>query len=453
MATSSLAAVGSGLDIPTIVSQLVAAERKPTADRINTQGTAATAKLSALGNIKSSLSSLQSSLEALTKGANVLSYKATVPDGSGFGATVVTDSSTGKSSAMPGTYNVEVVSLAQAQKLSSGAFAAGAVVGDGTLTIAWGEQSLDVTINADSKLSDIAAAINKAANGKGVNATIITANDGQHLVLNAVNAGTGGALTISASGGSGGLNALTWDGNSGGLSQTVAATNARVRVDGFERESSSNNISDLIPGVTLNLTKAEEGTVKALTVAQDNSALKINLQAFVSAYNATTNLLKSSSAYDATNNKASTLTGDSMVRGLQQQLRNQVGGNVVELKSLGVTISKDGTLAFNGSTFDKTMGENPAAAAALLGTDGKLSTSLSGLLKSNLDSTGTLTQRTDALNKQIKKLEKDLDGLDARMEMVSARYTRQFTAMDSLVAQMQSTSNYLAQQLSALNGS
>ena len=451
MATSSLAAVGSGLDIPTIVSQLVAAERKPTADRINTQGTAATAKLSALGNIKSSLSSLQSSLEALTKGANVLSYKATVPDGSGFGATVVTDPSTGKSSAMPGTYNVEVVSLAQAQKLSSGAFAAGAVAGDGTLTIAWGEQSLDVTINADSKLSDIAAAINKAANGKGVNATIITANDGQHLVLNAVNAGTGGALTISASGGSGGLNALTWDGNSGGLSQTVAATNARVRVDGFERESSSNSISDLIPGVTLNLTKAEEGTVKTLTVAQDNSALKINLQAFVSAYNATTGLLKSSSAYDTANNKASTLTGDSMVRGLQQQLRNQVGGNVVELKSLGVTINKDGTLAFNASAFDKTMGENPDAAAALLGKDGKLSTSLSGLLKSNLDSTGTLTQRTDALNKQIKKLEKDLDSLDARMEAVSARYTKQFTSMDSLVAQMQSTSNYLSQQLSALS--
>ena len=97
------------------------------------------------------------------------------------------------------------------------------------------------------------------------------------------------------------------------------------------------------------------------------------------------------------------------------------------------------------------MGENPDAAAALLGKDGKLSTSLSSLLKNNLDSgTGTLVMRTDALNKQIKKLEKDLDSLDARMEKVSARYTAQFTSMDTLVAQMQSTSNYLAQQLSAL---
>lgn len=451
MATSSLSTIGSGLDIPTIVSNLVANERKPAADRINNQGTTATAKLSALGSIKSSLGSLQSALETLTKSASTPAYKTTVPEGSGFGATVVTDPSTGKTLAAAGTYNVEVLSLAQPQKLSSGAFAADAAVGDGTLKIAWDDKSLDVAIKPGSTLSDIAAAINKAAGGKGVNATVITANDGQHLVLNAVDAGTKGALTVSASGGNGGLSALTWDGTAGGLSQTVAATNARVRVDGFERESSSNSVSDLIPGITLNLTKAEEGTTKTLTVSQDNAPLKINVQAFVSAYNASINLLKNSSAYDATNKKASTLTGDSMVRGLQQQLRGQLSANVVDLKAMGLTINTDGTMSLNASTFDKAMAENPTMAASLLGKDGRLSGGLSSLLKSNLDSgTGTLTLRTDALNKQIKKLEKDLDDLDARMEKVSDRYTRQFNAMDSLVAQMQGTSNYLAQQLAAL---
>ncbi len=451
MASSSLSVVGSGLDIPTLVSQLVANERKPAADRINTQGSTVTAKLSALGSIKSSLSSMQSALDALVKGASNQAYKTSVPEGSGFGATVVTDATTGKTLAVAGSYNVEVLSLAQPQKLSSGAFAADAAVGDGTLKIAWDDKSIDVEIKPDSTLADIAAAINKSANGKGVNATVITASDGQHLVLNAVDAGTKGALTVSASGGNGGLSALTWDGTSGGLAQTVAATNARVRVDGFERESSSNSISDLIPGITLNLNKAEEGTTRTLTVSQDNAPLKINLQAFVSAYNASVNLLKNSSAYDATNKRASTLTGDSLVRGLQQQLRGQLSANVVDMKALGLTINTDGTLALNASTFDKTLAENPNAATRLLGKDGTLSDGLSKLLKSNLDTgTGTLTLRTDALNKQIKKLEKDLDDLDARMEKVSARYTRQFTAMDSLVAQMQGTSNYLAQQLAAL---
>jgi len=450
MATSSLAAVGSGLDIPTIVAQLVAAERKPTEERINNQGTKATSQLSALGNIKSSLSSLQSSLDAMIKSADNTAYKATVPEGAGFSTTIITDASTGKTQATAGTYSVEVVRLAQAQKLSSGAYAGGEAVGDGKLTFAWGEDStLDVTIAEGSTLTDIAAAINKAAGGKGVNATVITASDGQHLVMNAVNAGEEGALTVSASGGNGGLSALTWDGAAGGMSLNTAATNALVKVDGFERESSSNTISDIIPGVTLNLSKAEEGTKRTLTVAQDNSALKINIQAFVSAYNTTTNLLKSSSAYDATNDRASALTGDSLVRGLQQQLRSQLSANITDLKDLGLAVNKDGTLAFSGTTFDKTLGENPAAAARLLGKDGGMSSGMTSVLKSNLDTTGTLTLRTDSLNKQIKKLEKDLDDLDARMERVSERYTKQFTAMDVLVSQMQSTSNYLTQQLAS----
>ena len=450
MATSSLAAVGSGLDIPTIVAKLVAAERKPADNRINSQGTAATAKLSALGNIKSSLTGLQASLEAMVKSADTRSYKATVPENSGFSASIITDAGTGKTLATAGTYNVEVLSLATTQKLSSGAFAADAKVGDGKLSFAWGDnKTLDVDIAEGSTLTEIAAAINKAANGKGVNATIITASDGQHLVMNAVDAGTEGALKVTASGGNGGLSALTWDGAAGGMAQTTAAANAKVSVDGFERESSSNSITDIIPGVTLNLSKAEVGTTRTLTVAQDNSPLKINLQAFISAYNATTSMLKSATSYDATNDKASTLTGDSMIRGLQQQMRSQLSANVVDLKALGVAINKDGTLSFSATTFDKTVAENPGAAEALFGSKGALSTGMTSMLKSNLDSTGTLTQRTDSLNKQIKKLEKDLDALDARMEKVSERYTKQFTAMDTLVAGMQSTSNYLSQQLAS----
>ncbi len=447
MANSSLAAVGSGLDIPALVKQLVAAERKPTEQRINNQGTAATAKLSALGNIKSSLASLQTALKDLVKGAGAPSYKANIPEGSGFTASVITDASSGKTTAIAGNYSVEVVRLAQAQKLTSGAFDASAAVGDGKLSFSWGDKTLDVDIAPGSTLKDIAAAINKAADGKGVSATVITASDGQHLVMNAVDSGTKGALKVTASGGNGGLSALTWDGSAGGMQQNTAATNALVRVDGFERESDTNTLTDIIPGVSLTLTKAEEGSKRTLGIAQDNTSLKINLQAFVSAYNATVKQLGNASAYDATNNKAAALTGDSMVRGLQQQLRNTLSDNVNDMKALGLAIAKDGTLSFSSTAFDKTLADDPSAAANLLGENGPLTSRMATLLKSNLDSDGTLTQRTDSLNKQIKKLEKDLDNLDARMEMVALRYTRQFTAMDTLVAQMQSTSNFLAQQL------
>ena len=440
----ALNTIGSGLDIPTIVAQLVAAERAPTANRINSAGSAATAKLSALGNIKSGLSNLQTALEALGKSASSPAHKANVPDGAGFSASL-------GEKAVAGSYSIEVASLAQAQKLTSGAFAKDEAVGDGTLSIAWGDSSLDVEIAEGSTLSDIAAAINKAAGGKGVSASVITADDGQHLVLNATDPGSAGALALTSTGGNGGLSALTWNGSPGGLSQTQAATDAVVRVDGFERTSSSNSITDIIPGVTLSLSKADVGVTKTLTVSQDNAPLKANVQAFVAAYNATMGVLKSSSSYNATSNTASALTGDAMVRGLQQQMRNQVSGSVSDLKALGISISKEGTLSLDAGEFDKAMAANPAAADALLGEKGSLATSMKSMLKSQLDAThGSLSLRTEGLNKQIKKLESDLDNLDARMEKVSDRYTKQFTAMDAMVARMQSTSDYLTQQLAAL---
>src|SRR5690606_110707 len=126
----ALNTIGSGLDIPTIVAQLVAAERAPTANRINSAGTAATAKLSALGNIKSGLSNLQTALEALGKNASNPAFKANVAEGAGFSASIGTG-------AVAGSYSIEVASLAQAQKLTSGAFAKDEAVGDGTLSIAW----------------------------------------------------------------------------------------------------------------------------------------------------------------------------------------------------------------------------------------------------------------------------------------------------------------------------
>lgn len=447
----ALNTIGSGLDIPTLVANLVAAERKPVETRINTAGVAATTKVSALGSIKNSLSSLQTSVTALGKSAGVTTFKTTVPDTAGFTAAIATDPSTGKTAAVAGTHTVEVVSLSTAQKLTSTGFPEGQHIGTGTLTIGYGDKSLTVSIDEGGELKDIAAAINAAAGGKGVSASVITADDGQHLVLNALASGSDGALTVSASGGDGGLDQLTWDGTAGSLTETVKAADAVVKVDGFTRTSSSNTVADLIPGVTLSLTKAAEGTTTTLTVAQDNTPLKTNLQAFVAAFNATTTMLKSASAYNATTETASALTGDSMVRGLQQNLRGTVSANVNELKALGVTITKDGTLSFDAAAFDKGSAADPTAAAALFGDNGKVTSTLKTSLESQLNSsTGTLTQRTNALNKQIKGLEKELDDLDARMERVSQRYTAQFTAMDQLVADMQTTSSYLTQQLASL---
>jgi len=447
----ALPAVGSGLDIPKLVEQLVANERQPTVQRLQAQGATATAKLSALGSIKSALDSLQSALNSLMQQANTLACKVSVPQNSGIEAILADDVANGKTSITPGSHSVEVLQLAQAQQLASGAFEKGAVIGEGKLSIACGSaKTIDVDIPPNSSLRDIASAINHAAQGKGVNASVIHANDGEHLVLNAADTGLEHSITVSASEDNGSLAALTWNGHSGGLHEVSAACNAKLRVDGFEAESASNQVNDLLPGVTLKLTGLTSGAPINLTIRHDDAPLSEQLGQFVTAWNAACKLITSASAYDPANHKAAILTGDALVRGLQQQLRSLSGSQITGLRQLGLDINKQGHLSFDKNQLQRALAENPAAASDLLGKDGVLSKTLSGLLDSHLSSSGTLNQRSEALNQQIKRLEQDMQKLDTRMAKVAARYNAQFTAMDTLVAQMQRTSDYLAQQLAGL---
>jgi flagellar hook-associated protein 2 len=440
---NTISASGSGLDIPSLVSQLVSAARTPTENRINSAGSTATAKLSAIGQIKSAMTSLQTALEKMGEAADTPSYKATVQSGAGY-----TAATTAK--AVPGDYSVEVVRLATAQKLSSAAHAKDATLGSGTLSIAYGAGTDDVVkvdIAATATLADIAAAVNSAAGGKGVTASVVTADDGQHLVFSATATGSGGALAISTSGGDGGLVALT-NGSGGGLTQTVAAADALVRVDGFERTSSSNTISELVPGVDLTLTKAAAGTAYNLNIVSDTSGLKSAITAYVTAYNSVTSTLKSTSSYDSTTRTASALTGDSLVRTLQQQLRGQVSGNVAGLKELGVTVDKDGVMAFEATAFDKAIAADPEAARSMFGEEGSYGGAVASLLDNHLDSlTGTLVLRSNSINKQISGLEDQLDQLDEKMTRLSDLYTKQFTAMETMIVQLQGSASSLNQLL------
>ena len=445
---TSLSAVGSGLDIPSIVSQLVAADRAPIENRINTQGSAATAKLSALGTIKSALSNLESSLTSLTKAISTPSFKTTVATDAGFTAS-------SSSTAGVGSYDIEVVSLAKTQKLTSAAMPADSLVGEGTLNISIDGNSMEVAVGAAASLASLAREINRVAGGKGVTASVITSDAGQHLVLNATGTGSAGAMTITHNGAAS-LEAFSYPpASTTGMAQTVAPSNAEVRIDGQTRTGSSNTFTDLVEGVTITLTKETAGNAHNLAIAGDNSGVKTSLQAFVSVYNAAQSALRSTSSYNAETQKASALTGDSMVRGLQNQLRNILGNtNISDLKALGVSVAKDGVLSFDGSAFEKANAEQPKLAGNVFGTEGSISTSLQGLLKANLETgKGLLVQRTDSLNKQISKLERELDDLDLRMDKAYDRYTAQFTAMDSLVASMQNTSNYLTTQLANLSSS
>lgn len=434
------------LDVMTMVAQLVAAERAQPEARIARSEREVSAQISAIGTLRSAFSALGKALEGLDSGEGLSARKAHVPEDAGFSASA-------RGGAASGRYQVEVLALASAHKLGSAAYASDATIGTGTLTITAGDATIEVVVGEDNNtLAGIRDAINAAAGGKGVSASIVTGDGGAHLVLNALDTGSAGALRVAASGGDGGLSALAFDPDGpSGLAELAAASDARVKVDGIERSSPSNTIDDLVDKVSITLTKAEPGTVRELRIEADASAQRGAAKAFVSAYNAALGALGQVSSYNTSTKSAAALNGDAMVRGTTRDLRNILSESVIDLKALGITIAKDGTLTLDEAAFDKGLADDPGAAARLFSADG-MAGRLQGVVDRLVDpDDGLLAGRSANLDARNKALASQRSALDFRMSQAEARYRAQFTALDVLLTSLQTSSDFLSQQIAALN--
>lgn len=373
----SSAGIGSGLDVTNIVSQLMSIEQRPLT-ALTTKQSDYKAKLSAFGSIQSGIASFQSTLKKLSDPKNLQTIKATAADTSVLGTS-------GGAGAVPGDYSIEVTKLAQSQKLASaGQLNAQAVVGTGTLTFDFGTisggtlgtdgkysgsaftsngaGSKQVTIDSSNNtLNGIRDAINSAS--IGVTASVI--NDGgatpYRLALSNSQTGEASSMKISVSGEAALGSLLDHDPTgSQALTQTVAAQNAALKVDGLDISKSSNTFSDVVPGVTLTLKKTNAGSPTNLSVTRDTNAVKANVQEFVDGYNKLTGSLKSLSSYDMTSKKGAALYGDSSVRNMLTQLRGVVTGTVsggasslTRLSDAGVSYQSDGTLKLDNTQLQK----------------------------------------------------------------------------------------------------
>lgn len=444
MATITSAGIGSGLNVSELVGQLVAAERAPADNRLNAIESSTKAQISAIGSIKAALAGVESALKKLDGTGGLPGRKATVATDAGFSA------SAGTAAAL-GSYSVIVEKLATAHKLQSAAVTSGSHVGNGTLTLQVGSgDAFDVTIAAgNGTLADIRDAINAQAAGQGVTATLVNGDAGQVLLLSSDKTGSAGAMTISASGGDGGLSVLATTG--GTLSQVAAAQDAVVHVDGITRTSSSNTLTDLVDGITMTLTKARPGEAFTLDVGSDASTLKASMLGFISAYNTALGALRTQSAAGGEGKTAGPLSGDAAPRAITASLRNAIGNNYAELNALGLKTAVDGSLSLDGGKFDAAIAANPGAVKSLLGEDADFGKSVRDMLHNYVGNQGLLADRGKSLDTRMKSLTQQRTDLDARMQRLEASYRRQFTALDAMMAQMQSTSSYIAQQLGTLN--
>lgn len=475
MATISSPGLGSGLDVNSIVSQLVALERRPI-ELLQQQKATLQAKLSSFGLLQSYTVNVHDAVGRLAVPALWETTKAT---SSNAAAIAVTSSA----SAVSGSYSVEVSQLAQAQGLASAAYTANtAPVGSGTLRIelgSWtaghtaftpkvGATAVDVVIEpgADS-LEQVRSAINEA--NAGVTASIIRDASGSRLVLRSSATGEENALRITATAdapttpGGPTLAALAFDPPTapGTMTETLVARNASAVINGLPITSASNTLSNVVEGLTLTLAETTTAPVQ-VRVALDSAAMRSAVDDFVKAYNEINRYISAQSQYNADTKVAGALQGDGATRSLQSQLRAMLNSgsgaspDFQRLSDIGIAVQRDGSLQVDGSKFDAALADPAAVQRAFTndveGSDNDgFAVRIKELASMLTRSDGLVTTRSEGLRASIARSDKDIARYEERVAQTEARLLRQYAALDATMNNLNGLNNFITQQVQLWN--
>jgi len=394
--------IGSGIDVNGLVTQLVQSDGAPQIKRLDTKEAKLQAQLSAMGTLKGSLSDFQSAMSGLTDMSNFQSLSASSTNTALYTATASATAGTG-------IHSVEVKDLAAAHRIASNAFSdTTAVVGTGTMTFQFGtynsvantfapdasKSSSTITIGAsDNSFEGIRSAVNSA--NIGVSASIINDGSGNRLVFASTNSGAANSLQVTVGADSdgnntndSGLSQFSYDptstaGAGKNMSQTVAAKDASLTVDGLAITSATNTVSGAIPGVTINLLSSSVGNPATLNVGRNTFAVTTSVQNFVSKYNSLASTVKNLGSYDAANKKGGILLGDATMRDIDNQVRSKLSAVVANLNggydslaSIGISTKKDGTLSLDSSALSSALNNDPDAVGRIFSAGGKSSDAL-----------------------------------------------------------------------------
>ncbi|MFT4561018.1 MAG: flagellar hook-associated protein 2 [Gammaproteobacteria bacterium] len=444
--------LGSGLDVTSLVSQLVAIERQPLI-RLDLKEANFLGQISAFGSLKGALSTFQSSLSKVNSLADFRKLSAKSSD---------TDVLTASASptASKGTYSFTVERLAESHRLGSSSVFSDAdttaigTTGD-TLTFTQGSETFDVEYG-DKTLAEIRNLINDASDNTGVTASILQDDTGNRLLLNATS--TGGENLIGVSYSSADPFSF-FDLNSdrdGDLSFSAADLDAELTIDGaFTATSSSNTVTDVVQGVTMNLLGEGSST---LTVNDDNNAVVDAVESFVSAYNSALDTIKTLRA-GALNDDSNTLIAvENQIRGiLNSPVRGN--GNYSSIYEVGVSGTfvlggapqDNGKLSIDTDALLSALDEDQESVASLFADpDNGIISRLETVLGSFIDFDGLIDGKTESLNLRVDSVTNSREVLTRRVDSFEARLLAEFNALDTIIANLTLSSNFISQQLSLL---
>ncbi len=443
MSTFRAGGLMSGLDTNSIIEQLMALERIPI-QKLQKRQDLLTSQKSLFGEINSALGSLKSTMEGMDTDNEILSYGAT---SSNEDAMTVTASG----EAVAGTHTVKILQSAKAEQDRSVAFSSDTdAVKAGTLTISvQGEDDVDVTIEDGTTLSNLAYAINRS--GAKVSATVINTGTEYYLAIYAKDTG----YEVGTTADDAVVLTESYTGSTGtelGLTQTVQAQNAQMEFDGLTVERRSNIISDVIPGLSMNIVDATGQPTVEVAIEPDKDGLKENLQKFVDSYNKVLSMLSSQFKVGA-DQSTGILFGDGTLRGLMMRLQTTLsdaitgaGGNFSTLGEVGISSSSDGSLSINESDLSDAMDEDFKGIASLFTTaDTGVIDRLTSVVEDYTDSvSGIIKQRQEGLDDRYDNLETQIERMELRLDAYERQLVAQFTALETTISQLKGQQSSLS---------
>ena len=442
----SFGGLASGLDTKAIISALVAVERNPILQLQKKESDLKQQK-SLFGDLDGLLDKLSDSVRKLKTTSSFLQMSATSSN-----EDILTASAS--STATPGTYDVRVLALASGQINTAGAASASDPIANTNASVSLqmdaGGQTYFIT--ADNNLNAIAAAINDETENSGVRAEVIDTGETNpdpsqryQLVVRSEEPGTQSSFSLSYDDGGVGFQDLVNTLND--PANVTAASDAQVEINGVVAYRSTNTITDLYGGLTLDLKSVPDPQeTVTITVATDGEETSETIKELVEAYNEIVDFFEAQNKVDEEGNASGPLFGDTTLRSIRTSLRGIVGGSFSTgneafqlLSQIGITADTTGKLEFNQEDFEEALAGDETAVTALF-TDSTfgLSKRLEDQIDLYTDSVdGLIKTRTEGFDRRIKQTKDRIEDGERRLTLYEERLTLKYANLETLLTRLQ----------------
>ena len=480
MASITSVGIGSGLDVNSIVTQLVNLEKKPL-ENLKTKATSIEAKVSEFAKVQAQFAALT---DVATRISDASAWSARNATSSNSSAATITASAT----AAANTFSLDVDRLASKQSLSSSTVPTGTKPGAGTLSIqlgtwdaggttfaAGGASAVSVTVKDTDTLASIASSINKS--DAGVRASVFNDGTSDRLLIQSKNTGAAAGFRVQSDDAT--MASFVFDpqnkpdvgmaatGNAVQYAQDTAA-----RINGLAVTSSTNTLANNFSGVTIELLtttttnyglSTETKSPISMVVSEDVKPAVKNISDLVDAFNTLNTTLRDLTKYDATTKEVGLFQGDSMVVGMQNVLRSLVGSTsrgatAQRLTDIGVERQLDGSLTINTSKL-ATAANNGTTLQQLFTTDNNsaltngFAVKFATLGKGVAATGGLVSNKATSLKSLLDKNTTEQTKLNERVTLFEARLRKQYTALDVQMSKLNALSTYVTQQVTLWNKS